>query len=61
VTTTTLSESVFAPAGGKVVTLDERVVALLEELALRERARCPVCEGELVATGHCRDCGSSLR
>jgi tRNA(Ile2) C34 agmatinyltransferase TiaS len=57
----TLTEPLFASTGGDVLTLDERVVAVLEDLALRERARCLVCGGEMVAGGHCRDCGSSLR
>jgi tRNA(Ile2) C34 agmatinyltransferase TiaS len=60
VTTATLPERLFAPTGGDDATLDERVVAAIEDLALRGRARCPVCRGELVATGQCRDCGSSL-
>jgi hypothetical protein len=53
-------EAAFAPAGGGELTLDERVVAVLEDLALRERAPCLVCGGELSPAGRCADCGSSL-
>jgi tRNA(Ile2) C34 agmatinyltransferase TiaS len=60
VTTATLPERLFAPTGGDDATLDERIVAALEDLALRGRARCLVCGGELVATGQCRNCGASL-
>jgi tRNA(Ile2) C34 agmatinyltransferase TiaS len=60
VTTATLPEPLFAPPRGDAGSLDERVVAVLEDLALRERARCLVCDGELVATGRCPSCGSSL-
>ena len=59
-TTATLPEPLFAPTGGDDVSLDERVIAVLEDLALRERARCLVCSGELVATGQSRDCGAAL-
>ena len=59
-TAATLPEPLFAPPAGDAVSLDERVVAVLEDLALRARARCLVCDGELVATGHCPRCGSSL-
>ena len=59
-TTATLPEPLFATHAGDAVSLDERVVAVLEDLALRERARCLVCGGELIATGHCPRCGSSL-
>jgi tRNA(Ile2) C34 agmatinyltransferase TiaS len=59
--TATLPERLFAPAaGGQGLTLDDLVVETVEDLALRERARCLVCNGELVATGHCPDCHSSL-
>jgi tRNA(Ile2) C34 agmatinyltransferase TiaS len=60
VTTATLPVRLFAPTGGDDATLDERVVAAIEDLALRGRARCLVCGGEAAATGRCRDCGSSL-
>jgi tRNA(Ile2) C34 agmatinyltransferase TiaS len=60
VTTATLPERLFAPTGGDDATLDERVVAVLEDLELRGRARCLVCGGETAATGRCRSCGSSL-
>jgi tRNA(Ile2) C34 agmatinyltransferase TiaS len=64
-TTATLPAPLFAPAGahaatGGDVTLDDRVMAILEDLALREHARCLVCGGDMVATGQCRNCGSSL-
>jgi tRNA(Ile2) C34 agmatinyltransferase TiaS len=59
-TSATLPEPLFAPTGGEDVTLDERVVAVLEDLALRGRARCLVCGGGLVASGRCPDCGSRL-
>ena len=59
-TTATLPEPLFAPIGGDDLSLDERVIAVLEDLALRELARCLVCGGELVATGQCRDCGAAL-
>jgi tRNA(Ile2) C34 agmatinyltransferase TiaS len=60
VTTATLPERLFAPSGGDDATLDERVVAAIEDLARRGRARCLVCGGETAASGQCRDCGASL-
>jgi tRNA(Ile2) C34 agmatinyltransferase TiaS len=60
VTTATLPEPLFAPTGGDDVSLDERVMAVLENLALRGRARCLVCGGETESSGHCPHCGSSL-
>ena len=59
-TTATLPEPLFAPTGGDDVSLDERVMAVLEDLALRGRARCLVCGGEVLASEHCPTCGSSL-
>ena len=59
-TTATLERLFEAPTGGDDATLDERVVAVLEDLAVRGRARCLVCGGETAATGQCRSCGSSL-
>ena len=63
-TTATLPERLFAPTGGEAMTLDDLMAEVVEDLALRERARCPVCTGELIAVGpddgRCRDCGSSL-
>ena len=59
-TTATLPELLFAPTGGDDVSLDERLMAVLEDLALRGRARCLVCGGEVPASGHCPHCGSSL-
>ena len=51
-------------AGGAGMTLDDLMLEVVEDLALRERARCPVCAGELIAfgpdDGRCRDCGSAL-
>jgi tRNA(Ile2) C34 agmatinyltransferase TiaS len=62
-TLATLPEPLFAPNGADE-TLDDLVVEVIEDLALRERARCLVCGGELVATGdedgRCSTCGSSL-
>jgi tRNA(Ile2) C34 agmatinyltransferase TiaS len=60
VTTATLPEPLFAPTGGDDVSLDERVMAVLENLALRGRARCLVCGGETESSGRCPHCGSSL-
>jgi tRNA(Ile2) C34 agmatinyltransferase TiaS len=57
----TLPERRFAPTGGgEEVSLDDLVVETVEDLAVRERARCLVCNGELLASGHCPDCHSSL-
>jgi tRNA(Ile2) C34 agmatinyltransferase TiaS len=50
----------FAPTGGDHTTLDDRIVAILEDLALRGRARCLVCGGETEPSGQCRACGATL-
>ena len=59
-TTATLSDTLFTAPGGDAPTLDERIVAILEDLALRGRARCLVCGGETEGSGTCRSCGSRL-
>jgi hypothetical protein len=57
----TLPAPLFVATPDEPVTLDERVVAVLEDLALRDRARCLVCGGEVVATARpCSHCGASL-
>jgi tRNA(Ile2) C34 agmatinyltransferase TiaS len=53
-------QRLFPPTGGEKVSLDDLVVETVEDLAVRERARCLVCNGELLASGHCPDCHSSL-
>ena len=52
------------PALDRQETLDDVVIEVIEDLALRGRARCIVCGGQLVAYGHeegrCPDCGGGL-
>jgi tRNA(Ile2) C34 agmatinyltransferase TiaS len=64
-TTATLPDTLFTtagdtPAGGDDTTLDDRIVAILEDLAVRGWARCLVCGGETAASGQCRSCGATL-
>lgn len=40
-------------------TLEDAILGAWEDLALRGRAECPVCAGELEAAG-CNACGSEL-
>jgi DnaJ-class molecular chaperone len=41
------------------VTLEDTILGAWEALTARSRAECPVCHGELVASG-CTTCGSQL-
>ncbi|HEX9314947.1 MAG TPA: hypothetical protein VGA71_06010 [Actinomycetota bacterium] len=41
------------------VTLEETILGAWEALTAHGRAECPVCHGELVASG-CETCGSQL-
>ncbi len=41
------------------VTLEETILGAWEALTAQSRAECPVCHGELVASG-CNACGSQL-
>ena len=46
----------FEPAGSS---LEELILGAWEDLALQQRADCPVCGSELRAAG-CTSCGSQL-
>jgi DnaJ-class molecular chaperone len=41
------------------VTLEDTILGAWEALTAQNRAECPVCHGELVASG-CKACGSQL-
>lgn len=41
------------------VTLEDSILGVWEALATHRRAECPVCHGELLASG-CETCGSQL-
>jgi DnaJ-class molecular chaperone len=41
------------------VTLEDSILGAWEALTAHGRAECPVCHGELVASG-CKACGSQL-
>jgi hypothetical protein len=41
-------------------TLEDRVLAVWDELIATGHATCPVCGGSLHAAGGCDDCGSEL-
>jgi hypothetical protein len=46
------------PDGG--VTLEERLLAVWEDLTREGHAGCPVCGGRMRAAGGCEHCGSDL-
>jgi hypothetical protein len=46
----------FEPSG---VTLEDQILCAWEALTAHGRAECPVCHGELEASG-CETCGSQL-
>jgi hypothetical protein len=41
-------------------TLEDRIVAVWEELTGAGRVSCPICSGEMSRTGGCESCGSEL-
>jgi hypothetical protein len=51
-----LAPRLFEASGS---TLEELILGAWEDLALRGRAECPVCGGELEPAG-CEACGSEL-
>ena len=46
------------PDGG--VSLEERLLGVLEDLTHQGEAGCPVCGGRMRAAGGCEGCGSDL-
>ena len=46
------------PDGG--VSLEERLLAVWEDLTARGQAGCPVCGGRIHVASGCEDCGSEL-
>ena len=46
--------------GSSGPTLEDAIVAILDELTVAGRATCPVCSAEMTGGGRCEGCGSEL-
>ena len=51
------SARLFEPSGS---TLEDRILGAWEDLALRGRTECPVCQVQVLTADGCANCGSHL-